>query len=103
MDITIIGGELFAWVAGAASLYKKDFHKLEKTPRTYYVREPFHLNGSIDLDISFNEKTMKTTVYVKMDAQMDIFMNPKLTLNGRIYTLTVGRVLNTIVFQINLG
>ena len=30
-------------------------------------------------------------------------MNPKLPLDGRIYTLTVGRVLNTIVFQINLG
>ena len=30
-------------------------------------------------------------------------MNPKLPLNGHMYTLTVGRVLNTIVFQINLG
>ena len=30
-------------------------------------------------------------------------MNPKLPLNGRIYALTVGRVLNIIVFQINLG
>ena len=30
-------------------------------------------------------------------------MNPKLPLNGRIYTLTVGRVLNIIGFQINLG
>ena len=29
-------------------------------------------------------------------------MNPKLPLDGRIYTLTVGRVLNIIVFQINL-
>ena len=30
-------------------------------------------------------------------------MNQKLPLDGRIYTLTVGRVLNTTVFQINLG
>ena len=30
-------------------------------------------------------------------------MNPKLTLKGCVYTLTVGRVLNTNVFQINLG
>ena len=30
-------------------------------------------------------------------------MNPKLPLDGRIYTLTVGRVLNTNMFQINLG
>ena len=34
---------------------------------------------------------------------INIFMNPKLPLNERIYTLTAGRVLNTIVFQINLG
>ena len=30
-------------------------------------------------------------------------MNPKLPLDGRIYTLTAGRVLNPNVFQINLG
>ena len=30
-------------------------------------------------------------------------MNPKLPLNGCIYMLTVGRVLNTNMFQINLG
>ena len=30
-------------------------------------------------------------------------MNPKLPLHGHIYTLTAGRVLNTNVFQINLG
>ena len=30
-------------------------------------------------------------------------MNPKLPLDGHIYTLTAGRVLNTNVFQINLG
>jgi len=30
-------------------------------------------------------------------------MSPNLPLDGRMYTLAVGRVLNTIVFQINLG
>ena len=30
-------------------------------------------------------------------------MNPKLPLDGYIYTLTAGRVLNTNAFQINLG
>ena len=30
-------------------------------------------------------------------------MNPNLPLDGRIYTPTVGKVLNIIVFQINLG
>lgn len=73
-DITIIGGELFARVAAAAHLRKKDFRKPDKTPRTY-VREPFHLSGCIDLDISFHEKTMKTTVYVKMDAQEQLLLS----------------------------
>ena len=33
---------------------------------------------------------------------MDIYINPKLTLNERIYTLTVVSVLTTNVSQINL-
>lgn len=40
-----------------------------------YVREPFRLDGCIDLDISFSEKTMKTTVYVKMDAQEQLLLS----------------------------
>ena len=73
-DITIIGGELFAQVAAAARLCKKDFRKPDKTP-CMYVREPFCLDGCIDLDISFSEKTMKTTVYVKMDAQEQLLLS----------------------------
>ena len=73
-DITIMGGELFARVAAAAHLRKKDFRKPDKTPRTY-VREPFRLDGCIDLDISFDGKTMKTTVYVKMDAQDQLLLS----------------------------
>ena len=61
-DITIIGGELFAQVAAAAHLRKKDFCKPDNSPHTY-VQESFCLDGCIDLDISFDEKTMKTTVY----------------------------------------
>ena len=34
---------------------------------------------------------------------INIFINPKLPLDGPTYTLTAGRVLNTNVFQINLG
>ena len=72
-DITIIGGELFARVAAAARLRKKDFRKADKIPHTY-VREPFRLDGCIDLNISFDEKTMKTPVYVKMDAQDQLLL-----------------------------
>ena len=72
-DFTIIGGELFARVAAAARLRKKDFRKADKISRTY-VREPFRLDGCIDLNISFDEKTMKTPVYVKMDAQDQLLL-----------------------------
>ena len=61
-------------MAAAACLRKKDFRKPDKTPRTY-VREPFRLDGCIDLDISFDGKTMKTTVYVKMDAQDQLLLS----------------------------
>ena len=73
-DITIMGGELFAQVAAAARLHKKDFRKPDKTPRTY-IRKPFRLDGCIDLDILFDERTMKTTVYVKMDAQEQLLLS----------------------------
>lgn len=72
-DITIMGGELFARVAAAACLHK-DFHKPDKTPHTY-VCEPFCLDGCIDLDISFDNRTMKTTVHVKMDAQEQLLLS----------------------------
>ena len=41
-NITIMGGKLFARVAAAARLRKKDFRKPDRTPRTY-VRELFIL------------------------------------------------------------
>ena len=66
-DITIIGRDLFARVAAAARLRKRDFRKADKVPRTY-DRKTFHLDGCMDLDISFLDRTMKTTIYVKMDA-----------------------------------
>ena len=66
-DITIIGGKLFALVASTARLRKKDFKKPDKVPRNY-DRKVFHLDGCMDLDIAFEGKTLRTTVYVKMDA-----------------------------------
>ena len=47
-DITIMGQELFARVAAAARLRKKDFRKPDKVPRTY-DRKTFHLDGCCDV------------------------------------------------------
>ena len=61
-NITIIGGTLFKKVATVA---KRDFMKADKT----YDQRPFHLDGRMDLNIAFGDHTMRTPVYIKMDAQ----------------------------------
>ena len=66
-DITIMGGKLFALVASAARLKKKNFRKPDKVPRNYDGRE-FQLDGCMDMDITFEGKNLATTVYIKMNA-----------------------------------
>ena len=66
-DITIMGGKLFALVASTARLKKRNFRKPDKVPRNYDGRE-FWLDGCMEMDITFQDKTLTTTVYIKMDA-----------------------------------
>ena len=73
-DITIMGKELFAMVTAAARLRKRDFRKADTVPRTY-DRKIFHLDGCMDLDISFADKKMKTTVYIKADAHDQLLLS----------------------------
>ena len=73
-DITIIEGELFRKVAIAAHLKKRDFRKADKILHTY-DQKPFHLDGRMDLDISFDDKTMQAPVYVKMDAHDQLHLS----------------------------
>jgi hypothetical protein len=61
-DITIIDGTLYKKVATTVRLKKRDFKKPDKTPRTY-VHEPFTLDGMMELDVAFGEKTMHTPMY----------------------------------------
>ena len=63
-DITIMGGELFKYVATTERLRKSQFRKPDKIPKTYDGRT-FTLDGVIDLDITFSGVMMKTPVYVK--------------------------------------
>ena len=72
-DITIIGREMFKQVAAAAKLRKKDFKPLDRTPHNY--QQPFCVDGRMDLDISFLDKTMKKPVYVKMDAHEPLLLS----------------------------
>ena len=73
-DITIIGGELFRRVAAVARLRKKDLKKPDRVPRTYDHR-PFTLDGKMDLDLSFDGTTMRTPVYIKMDAREPLLLS----------------------------
>ena len=67
-DITIMGVELFKKVASVAQLKKSAFKKPDKIPYTY-DHQPFSLDGKLELDTIFDNHTMRTPVYVKIDAQ----------------------------------
>ena len=48
--------------------------KPDKTPRTY-DQKSFTLDGKMDLDIVFEEKAMRTPVYIKMDAHGQLLLS----------------------------
>ena len=73
-EITIMGRDLFARVAAVAHLRKKDFRKSDKVPRNYDGKI-FHLDGCMDMDITFDGKTMKTIVYIKSDASDQLLLS----------------------------
>jgi len=73
-DITIMGPELFKKVASVAKLKKRQLKKADKVPHTYDRRE-FKLDGRLDLDINFHDKTMNTAVYLKMDAHDNLLLS----------------------------
>ena len=73
-DIMIMGKELFKMVASVCRLNKRDFKRLDKIPKTY-DRQPFNLNGWLELEITFGEKMMTTTLYVKMNAHDELLLS----------------------------
>ena len=73
-DISIIGGKLFKRVATIARLKKRDFKKSDKVPRTY-DQKTFKLDGRMDLDIEFEGRTMRTPLYIKMDAADQLLLS----------------------------
>ena len=73
-DITIMNGDTFKKVAAIARLRKKAFKSADKIPYGY-DNKPFKLDGCIDLDVTFAEYTMCTTVYLKMDAHDSLLLS----------------------------
>ena len=54
-------------------MHKKDFKPPDKRPRTYN-QQAFHIDGNIEVDVSFDNRTMKIAVYVKMDAPEQLLL-----------------------------
>ena len=73
-DITIVGGDLFRRIVAVEKVKKRQFKPVDKLSHTY-DRRPFHLDGKIDVDITFTGTTMKTTVYVKLDAAEQLLLS----------------------------
>ena len=73
-DITIMGGDLFRHVASAGNLKKRNFKPADKIPRSYDQRT-FKLDGKVDMDITFCSTTMRTPVYIKLDAAEQLLLS----------------------------
>ena len=73
-DITIMGGDLFRHVASAGNLKKRNFKPADKIPRSYDQRT-FKLDGKVDMDITFCGTTMRTPVYIKLDAAEQLLLS----------------------------
>ena len=70
-DITIMGAERSKKVAAVGRLKRSAFKKPDKVPYTYNHRL-FALNGKIELDITFDNRT---PVYVKMEAHDPLLLS----------------------------
>jgi len=70
----MMGPDLFKKAAAVAGLKKKHFKPANKVPHTYDCHQ-FNLHGRLDLDVSFVEKAMQTTIYVKMDTHDDLLLS----------------------------
>ena len=73
-DITIIGSTMFKKVAATARLRKKNFKPVDKVAYSY-DHKPFHLDGRMDLEITFDDKSIVTPVYIKMDAPEQLLLS----------------------------
>ena len=66
-DITIIRGDLFYHIVGTAGLEESSLKPADLKVCTY-DQKPINLDGQLDLHISFGERVICTTVYVKLVA-----------------------------------
>ena len=73
-DITIMSGDIFKHVAVVGKLRKRDFKAVHNTSHNYDCK-PYRVNSRLDLDVTFQDLTMNTPVYVKMDAPESLLLS----------------------------
>ena len=73
-DITIMGGDLFRHVSSVGKLKKHNFKPVDRIPKGYDQRS-FQLHGKVDMDMTFCGLTIKTLVYVKLDAAVQLLLS----------------------------
>lgn len=57
-----------------AKLHKREFKPADKTPRNY-DSYPFTLDGRTDLELTFKDRTMRTPIYIKLDAEDQLLLS----------------------------
>ena len=73
-DITIISGDMFKTVIAKAGLKKEEFKTTNKQAFTYNKQQNT-LDGQMDVDISFEDKQVHTTIYVKTEASDPLLLS----------------------------
>ena len=73
-DITIIRGDLFYKIAAVANLDMCSIKEVSQKVCTY-DQKPIALDGCIDMKITFGEKNIVTTVYVKLVAPDQLLLS----------------------------
>ena len=84
-EISIINGKLFRKIAAVARLKRSQLKPPDRIPKTY-DRKVFQLDGRLDLDICFDGLTMRTPVYVKLDAADQLLLGEGVCRQLRIIT-----------------
>ena len=97
-EITIMGGQLFARVATVARLKKNRLKPPDKVPKSYDHRT-FSLDGKMELDVAYQETTIKTPIYIKLDAPEQLLLGEGHQLLSVLTGLRSMRVLGTLAVR----
>ena len=73
-DITIIRGDLFYQIVSESGLKLQSLKPAEQKACTY-DQKPITLDGQMDMKVSFGDKTIITTVYVKLVAPDQLLLS----------------------------